>query len=104
MSGIDLTEALDAATPALWAAVMLRTYDAADADERETARETVRPVITAALPHIDRQVREQIHHLFRATPASQMASVQDGRTQDYYDGVADALYWAAGIARGEAAS
>jgi len=55
-----------------------------------------------ALPAlIECQVREQVHHAFRSTPASQMVGVQKGRSQDYYDGVADALYWAAGIARGE---
>lgn len=57
--------------------------------------------VTAALPHIEHQVRERLHHHLRSWPASQMRGVEQDRSQDYYDGVADALYWAAGVARGE---
>lgn len=91
MSGIDLTEAVEAA--------LLETCS------RHTPavtwrRDVADSVIRAALPYIERQVREQVAREVRNTPATQMEGVAAGRSRDYYDGVADGIYGALGSIRG----
>ncbi|SFK32504.1 hypothetical protein [Cellulomonas sp. KH9] len=86
MSDIDLTEAVDAA-----AAGVLNRQVVSDKGQPLSARAYAHAAVTAALPHIARQVREQVADEIKTA----------SKTLEYDDDEARVLHIAARIARGE---
>ena len=87
MSDIDLTEAVEAATSAVTYVRDAHPRVSTDADSYDVAD----AAITAALPHIARQVREQVADEIKTA----------SKTLEYDDDEARVLHIAARIARGE---
>lgn len=89
MSDIDLTEAVDAALTAT-----IPPHKPAVTWRRDIAD----PAVRAALPHIERQVREQVAREIEATPRSSWA-YQAPFVSTWSDGFRYAVWTAASIAR-----
>ena len=87
MSDIDLTEAVEAATSAVTYVRDAHPRVSTDADSYDVAD----AAITAALPHIERQVRERVAREIETA----------SKTLEYDDDEARVLHIAARIARGE---
>lgn len=60
MSDIDLTQAVEAAARRFAVDVTRPAWDDLPATARMNMQKAMDPLITAALPHIERQVREQV--------------------------------------------
>ena len=104
MSDIDLTEAIEAAAQAHLAATAVGTAGVGWADlnpwQQHSIREYVLPMVSAAAPLIEAQVREQV-----AREIEQLAGTRrrhSGGTGQAYDSGNSALLDAARIARGGA--
>jgi len=90
MSDIDLTEAVDAA-----AAGVLNRQVVSDKGQPLSARAYAHAAVTAALPHIARQVREQVAREIEAECSQVLTDDGSGRIESA------ALTHAARIARGD---
>lgn len=105
MSDIDLTEAIDAAYDAT---VLERVPVAYSGNEHTEYFEGLyRNAITAALPHIERQVREQVAREIEAEAdrrrrdADETASARGGTRDPHQDSIRAGFTFAARIARGD---
>ena len=86
MSDIDLTEAVE-----VGAAGVLNRQVVSDKGQPLSARAYAHAAVTAALPHIERQVRERVAREIETA----------SKTLEYDDDEARVLHIAARIARGE---
>ena len=97
MSDIDLTEAVEAATSAVTYVRDAHPRVSTDADSYDVAD----AAITAALPHIERQVREQVADEITAAHAFATPKQGSDDADAYARGFLFGLVHARHIARGE---